>query len=92
MQIRPTGSAPAKIMIVGEAPGDQEVREGAPFVGSSGMELSKMLQEAGIMRSQCFLTNVVRVKPPGGDVNSFIAQRKSEITPQHMAVRDKQVL
>lgn len=92
MQIRPTGPAPARIMIVGEAPGDQEVREGAPFVGSSGMELSKMLQEAGVMRSQCFLTNVIRVKPPGGDVNVFFSQKKSDVTPQHMSVRDKMVL
>ena len=63
MQIRPTGPAPAKVMIVGEAPGDQEVRESAPFVGASGQELSRMLMEAGIHRSQCFVTNVIRIKP-----------------------------
>lgn len=92
MQIRPTGPAPARIMIVGEAPGDQEVREGAPFVGSSGLELSKMLQEAGISRSQCFVTNVVRIKPPGNDITTFIADKKSAITSQHRLVRDKYVL
>ena len=59
MQIRPTGPCPAKIMLVGEAPGEREVAEGQPFVGFSGQELSKMLQEAGIMRSECFITNVV---------------------------------
>ncbi len=92
MQIRPVGPAPARIMIVGEAPGDQEVREGAPFVGSSGQELSKMLLEAGISRSACFVTNVIRVKPPGGDVSAFIAERKSAITPQHAILRDKHVM
>lgn len=92
MQIRPTGPAPARIMIVGEAPGDQEVREGAPFVGSSGMELSKMLSEAGIMRSQCFITNVIRVKPPGGDIANFIAEKKKDITTQHALVRDRYCL
>ena len=92
MQIRPTGPAPARIMIVGEAPGDQEVREGSPFVGASGQELSRMLMEAGIMRSACFVTNVIRVKPPGGDIGTFIAERKSDVTSQHAMCRDKMVL
>ena len=92
MQIRPTGPCPAKIMIVGEAPGEREVAEGQPFVGFSGQEMSKMLQEAGIMRSECFITNVVRVRPPGNDINAFIAQRKSDISAQHIMLRDKFVL
>lgn len=92
MQIRPTGPCPAKIMIVGEAPGEREVDEGQPFVGSSGQEMSKMLQEAGIMRSECFITNVVRIRPPGNDINAFIAQRKSDISAQHIMMRDKFVL
>ena len=92
MQIRPTGPCPAKIMIVGEAPGEREVAEGQPFVGFSGQEMSKMLQEAGIMRSECFITNVVRVRPPSNDINAFIAQRKSDISAQHIMLRDKFVL
>lgn len=92
MQVRPTGPAPARIMIVGEAPGEQEVREGAPFVGASGRELSTMLQEAGIMRGTCFLTNVIRVQPPGGDIKNFIADRKKDITSQHSLIRDKYCL
>ena len=92
MQIRPTGPCPAKIMIVGEAPGEREVAEGQPFVGFSGQEMSKMLQEAGIMRSECFITNVVRIRPPGNDINAFIAQRKSDISAQHIMMRDKFVL
>ena len=92
MQIRPTGPAPAKIMIVGEAPGEQEVLRGEPFVGASGMELSKMLQEAGIMRSECFITNVIRIRPPGNDIGAFIAARRSDVTPQHGIVRDKHCL
>lgn len=92
MQIRPTGPCPAKIMIVGEAPGEREVAEGQPFVGFSGQEMSKMLQEAGIMRSECFITNVVRIRPPGNDINAFIAQKKSDISSQHIMLRDKFVL
>ncbi len=92
MDIRPTGPCPAKIMIVGECPGEQEVLKGEPFVGSAGMELSKMLQEAGIMRSACFITNVVRVRPPGNDIDNFIAADKKSITGQHLMLRDKFVL
>lgn len=92
MHVQPTGPAPARVMIVGEAPGDQEVREGAPFVGASGLELNRMLQEAGLSRSQCFVTNVIRVKPPNGDIGSFIAMRKSDVTPSHMPVGDKMCL
>lgn len=92
MQVRPTGPCPAKIMLVGEAPGEQEVERGEPFVGFSGQELNRMLQEAGIMRSACFVTNVVRVRPPGNDIGTFIAERKSDVTPQHLYIRDKAVL
>jgi len=92
MQVRPTGPAPAKIMIVGEAPGEREVHEGIPFVGYAGQELSKMLAEAGINRNECFLTNVCRVRPPGNDIGAFVALRKSDITPQHGIIRDKYVM
>lgn len=92
MDIRPSGPCPATTMLVGEAPGEQEVAQGAPFVGASGQELSRMLQEAGIMRSACFITNVVRIRPPGNDIGAFIAQRKSDITGQHLMLRDKFVL
>lgn len=90
--IQPSGQAPAKVMIVGEAPGDQEMVKGEPFVGSSGLELSKMLSEAGIYRNQCFLTNVLRIKPPGNDIGSFVAMKKSAVTPQHGLIRDKYCL
>lgn len=79
-------------MIVGEAPGEAEVAQGLPFVGSSGQELSRMLQEAGIMRSACFITNVVRVRPAENDIGNFIAMRKSDITSAHGLCRDKYVL
>jgi uracil-DNA glycosylase family 4 len=92
MQIKPTGPCPARIMIVGEAPGEQEVHRGEPFVGSSGMELNNMLKEAGIMRSECFVTNVIRVRPPANNLDNFIARTKSAITGQHLLIRDKFVL
>lgn len=79
-------------MIVGEAPGENEVREKVPFVGMSGDELTRMLKEAGIDRSQCFITNVCRVRPPENDITAFIAQSKKAVTNQHVPCRDKMVL
>lgn len=68
-------------MLVGEAPGETEERLGVPFVGQSGQELDRMLKEAGIMRSECFATNVVRVRPPGNKIEHFIPEKKKDITP-----------
>ena len=90
-QVPSAGPAPAKIMIVGEAPGEEEVRLKMPFVGSSGKELDRMLLEAGISRSLCFVTNVSRERPPANDIELFVAARKKDVTPQHRSVRDRMV-
>ena len=47
-------------MLVGEQPGDQEDRQGHPFVGPAGAVLDKALEKAGLMRSDVFLTNAVK--------------------------------
>ncbi len=54
------GPTDADIMIVGEQPGDQEDLVGRPFVGPAGQLLDRFLAEAGIDRSQCYLTNAVK--------------------------------
>jgi uracil-DNA glycosylase len=54
------GAAKAKIMFVGEQPGDQEDRSGHPFVGPAGKLLDKALAEAGIDRAEVYVTNVVK--------------------------------
>lgn len=59
------------IVIVGEAWGENEERERAPFVGASGYELTRMLSEAGIDRTQCHLTNVFNLHPKGNDILTF---------------------
>lgn len=79
-------------MIVGEAPGFEEERKGIPFAGAAGDELSRMLLEAGINRSTCFLTNVIRVRAPGGDPAAFFSQSQSAVTPSHSQLRNKMVL
>lgn len=55
----------AMVMCVGEAPGIQEVREGRPFVGQSGMLLNAAMSEAGYVRDFASYTNVVACRPPG---------------------------
>lgn len=59
------GPQDAKIMIVGEAPGENEDLQGLPFVGQAGEVLNDLLKEAGIRRESVFLTNVVACRPPG---------------------------
>lgn len=78
-------------MIVGEAPGEQEERTGTPFSGASGQELNRMLAEAGIMRSECYTTNVCKVRPPANQIGAFIALTKKEITARHTLLRDRYV-
>lgn len=86
------GPIPAKVLVCGEAPDDHEMQQMRPFVGPSGQELNKMLQEAGILRSECFTTNVVGVQPLYNDIGRFIALKQNAITPQHVALRDKWVM
>jgi uracil-DNA glycosylase family protein len=54
------GSPKAEVMFVGEQPGDQEDRDGKPFVGPAGRLLDKAMEEAGIDRSAAYVTNVVK--------------------------------
>jgi len=54
------GPAGANVMFVGEQPGDQEDRQGRPFVGPAGRLLNKALAEAGIPRDEVYVTNAVK--------------------------------
>lgn len=54
------GPADAKVVFVGEVPGDQEDRQGRPFVGPAGQLLDNALEECGIRRAEIYLTNVVK--------------------------------
>src|SRR3954453_17933514 len=59
------GAADADVMIVGEAPGASEDKQGRPFVGRAGKLLDQLLAEAGLARDAVFITNVVKARPPG---------------------------
>ena len=54
------GPAPARMMLIGEQPGDEEDRIGTPFVGPAGRELNELLDRVGIDRERVFVTNVVK--------------------------------
>lgn len=59
------GPARAGLMLIGEAPGAQEDKEGLPFVGPAGQLLERMLAAVGLKRSQVYITNLVKCRPPG---------------------------
>jgi DNA polymerase len=59
-----SGNPQASIMFVGEAPGYYEDKLGTPFVGAAGQLLDRLLQEIGLQRTDIFITNVVKCRPP----------------------------
>ncbi len=60
-----TGSEQAEWLLVGEAPGAEEDRQGEPFVGPAGQLLTAMLQAIGLERETVFIANVLKCRPPG---------------------------
>lgn len=59
------GPAGAGLMLIGEAPGAQEDKEGLPFVGPAGQLLERMLAAVGLKRAEVYITNLVKCRPPG---------------------------
>jgi uracil-DNA glycosylase family 4 len=59
------GDPDADLMIVGEAPGEEEDRSGRPFVGRAGQLLDRILASAEIDRDEAYITNMVKHRPPG---------------------------
>jgi DNA polymerase len=58
------GPADARVVFIGEAPGRWEDQKGEPFVGDAGAYLTQLLARIGLDRSQVFITNVVKCRPP----------------------------
>jgi len=59
------GNPEARIMLIGEAPGAEEDRQGKPFVGKSGQLLDRMLAAIGLDRTRVYIANTVPWRPPG---------------------------
>lgn len=59
------GNPDADIVFIGEAPGEQEDKQGIPFVGRAGQFLNDMLQLVHLSRKDVYITNIVKYRPPG---------------------------
>lgn len=59
------GDPDAKLMLVGEAPGEDEDLSGEPFVGRAGQLLDRILESVGLDRQEIYITNIVKHRPPG---------------------------
>jgi uracil-DNA glycosylase len=59
------GNHKASLVLVGEAPGENEAKTGRPFVGRAGKLLDKLLEGVGIEREDVYITNIVKDRPPG---------------------------
>jgi DNA polymerase len=59
------GDPGADLMLVGEGPGAEEDKQGVPFVGAAGQLLNRILEAAEIKRSEVYIANVVKCRPPG---------------------------
>lgn len=70
-----SGRVTSDIAIIGEAPGKQEELQGIPFVGGAGRVLNMLLNNAGILRQDCYVTNVIKCRPPGNNINTADAHK-----------------
>jgi uracil-DNA glycosylase family 4 len=59
------GDPDARLMLVGEAPGKNEDLQGEPFVGAAGHLLDELMEAIGISRSEAYIANVLKCRPPG---------------------------
>jgi len=59
------GDPDAALMFIGEGPGEQEDRDGVPFVGRAGRLLTSLIDEIGLDRDAVYIANVVKCRPPG---------------------------
>lgn len=79
------GGTKSKIMLIGEAPGEDEDKVGKPFVGQSGKMLNSVLLLLGVIRKNVYITNVIKCRPPknrdplGDEVSTCLPYLKKEI-------------
>lgn len=94
------GPIDAPMMIIGEAPGEDEDEQGAPFVGKAGQHLSDLLRAAGVPEGQIYMCNVLKCRPPknkfpeGGEepetCRGYLLKQISLIKPHVMVLCGKQ--
>jgi len=73
------GNPDAEIVFIGEAPGKSEDEQGIPFVGAAGKFLNEMLETIGMARSDVYITNIVKYRPPNN--RDPLPEEKAEFWP-----------
>lgn len=88
------GARNAPLMVIGEAPGEEEDKQGMPFVGKSGQLLQNLLNSFGIDESICHICNIVKCRPPDNrrPESTEIAACKRHLASQFKLVRPKVIL
>jgi uracil-DNA glycosylase family 4 len=89
-----SGSSKARVMVVGEAPGEREDESHQAFVGPSGQLLRQTLSSTGIKPEECYITNVSKCRPPGNRqptpseiktcVGAYLGQELQRVRPSHI--------
>jgi len=85
--VKADGDPTANICLIGEAPGAEEVRAGKPFVGAAGRVLAQCMHTAGIIRSDCYITNVVKERPTKNNITPYFG--KKGFTEKGLRCRDQ---
>ncbi len=73
------GNPDARLMFVGEGPGEEEDRQGRPFVGRAGQLLTRIINAMGLSRDDVYIANIVKCRPPGNRVPN--PEEKDACTP-----------
>lgn len=87
------GNQQADIMIIGEAPGADEDRQGEPFVGRAGQLLNEMLRAIGLLRNDVYIANILKCRPPNNrDPKPEEAQQCSEYLYSQIALVNPKII
>ncbi|MFM8475868.1 MAG: uracil-DNA glycosylase, partial [Planctomycetaceae bacterium] len=88
-----TGSVTARILLIGEAPGQEEDESGQPFVGAAGQLLDRILVASQLRREDLYICNVIRCRPPGNrtphpqeaaNCREFLDAQVQVVNPQYI--------
>ena len=79
MIVKGVGELDSKLWLIGEAPGVHEVQTGLPFTGGAGTILDGLLKGAGIKREECYIDNVIQVRPPGNNFDMYYSDKSRHI-------------
>ncbi len=85
--VEPDGLTGATIAFVGEAPGSDEVKQGKPFVGPAGQVFEICLHSAGLIRSQVYITNLIKHQV-GKNIHKYYNERTHSLTSEGLYWRD----